>query len=314
MNGSFHDGPVDVARPEALHHPLAVALCEWEQHLKQLLACRIIVLLQRVNGDIGCRNNSLPYFDLVFRVKVALEILNGLFKWHRYNIVDREPNVLNAHKECCGQIVMPYWAFFQIFKPNFLDLDWQFHAEQGHIFVDRNAYLHAISSLLFDLRYAAHDEPGSDSPLTGNLESFREHVKTLDEKDADKLRYTYDTLWRLPDVKPLIAAHKLEPSDTGERNASLLEDATHTYCAGKLTSSTLETLLIGGLHDALWQLFENGRKPTLRPQRYSVQRMLDKPSPVPRSAELQERITLETEHLLLSAAGVAKKRARKRGA
>jgi len=112
---------------------------------------------------------------------------------------------------------------------------------------DRNAYLNAISSLLFDLRYAARNVPGSDSPLTSNLEDFKEHIKTLDEKAADKLRYAFDTLWHLPDVKPLLAAHKLEPKDTGERSASLLEEASHAYCVSKLTSPTLETLLIGGL-------------------------------------------------------------------
>lgn len=54
------------------------------------------------------------------------------------------------------------------------------------------------------------------------------------------------------------------------------------------------------LHEALWQLFFNGYKPTLRPARYSVNRMREQPSPEPSQHQLQERLTHETEILLQS--------------
>lgn len=50
------------------------------------------------------------------------------------------------------------------------------------------------------------------------------------------------------------------------------------------------------LYEALWQLFFNGRKPNLRPARYSVSQMRAQPSPHGRS--LQERLTHETEAFL----------------
>jgi len=64
------------------------------------------------------------------------------------------------------------------------------------------------------------------------------------------------------------------------------------------------------LHEALWQLFNNGYRPVLRPQRYSVKRMMDRPSPKGRGDAVQERIACEAERFLLAAANVPKRRSR----
>jgi AbiU2 len=52
------------------------------------------------------------------------------------------------------------------------------------------------------------------------------------------------------------------------------------------------------LHETLWQLYFNGRKPTLQPARHSVQRMLELPSPNLRNATLQERLVHEVKAFL----------------
>lgn len=52
-------------------------------------------------------------------------------------------------------------------------------------------------------------------------------------------------------------------------------------------------VFLGRLHEALWQLYFNGHKPTLRPARFSVNRMLEQPSPSVRSSNLQERLVHE---------------------
>jgi len=57
-------------------------------------------------------------------------------------------------------------------------------------------------------------------------------------------------------------------------------------------------VFLGRLYEALWQLYFNGHKPTLRPARYSVQRMLEQPSPNVKHAELQERLVHETSSFL----------------
>ena len=69
----------------------------------------------------------------------------------------------------------------------------------------------------------------------------------------------------------------------------------------------LQQLLVflSRLHEALWQLFFNGNKPTLRPTRYSVKQMRAQPSPQPKQAKLQERLVHETERMLKSLAGDA---------
>lgn len=72
---------------------------------------------------------------------------------------------------------------------------------------------------------------------------------------------------------------------------------------GKGTIRELQQLFVflGSLHEALWQLYYNGRRPVLRAVRYSVTRMRDVPSPRYGRA-LQEQILNETEEFLKSAA------------
>lgn len=64
----------------------------------------------------------------------------------------------------------------------------------------------------------------------------------------------------------------------------------------KTNLSELRQLLVflGRLHEALWQLYFNGHKPTLRPARFSVHRMLEQPSPNAKRGKLQERLVHET--------------------
>ncbi len=65
---------------------------------------------------------------------------------------------------------------------------------------------------------------------------------------------------------------------------------------------------LGSLHEALWQLFFNGRKPVLRPRRYSVKHMRHSPSPLWQTSAVQERITREAEQFLRSVADVPQQR------
>ncbi len=65
---------------------------------------------------------------------------------------------------------------------------------------------------------------------------------------------------------------------------------------------------LGSLYEALWQLFFNGRKPVLRPRRYSVKHMRHSPSPPWQTSAVQERITFEAEQFLRSVAGVPQQR------
>jgi hypothetical protein len=61
-------------------------------------------------------------------------------------------------------------------------------------------------------------------------------------------------------------------------------------------------IFLGSLYDALWQLFYNGRKPVLRPLRYSVKQMRKMPPRRNRRGSVQEQILREVEHFLRSVA------------
>lgn len=58
-------------------------------------------------------------------------------------------------------------------------------------------------------------------------------------------------------------------------------------------------VFLESIYEVLWQLYFNGLRPALRPTRYSVQSMLDRPSPNVKNMNLQERLVHETESFLV---------------
>ncbi|HEX7285421.1 MAG TPA: hypothetical protein VF532_04525 [Candidatus Angelobacter sp.] len=83
------------------------------------------------------------------------------------------------------------------------------------------------------------------------------------------------------------------------------EEAEVTALFSKGTNRELQQLIafLGTLHDALWQLFFNGRKLVLRPSRYSLSEMRRRPKPTFFSNRaVQEIIAHEVQAFLLFAA------------
>lgn len=119
-------------------------------------------------------------------------------------------------------------------------------------------------------------------PTPADFRRLRAHVK--------RRRKLYEANYR--DVRHNFFAHKAV-SDPAE--AALL--------FSKGTNRELQQLFtfLGSLHDALWELFYNGRKPVLRPLRYSVTRMRKVPSPRYRSGSVQEQVLREAENFLHTA-------------
>jgi hypothetical protein len=83
-------------------------------------------------------------------------------------------------------------------------------------------------------------------------------------------------------------------------NASERADVAALFAKTNIRELQQMLVFLRRLHEALWQLFFNGYKPTLGPARYSVNRIREQPSPVHRQQQLQERLTHETEQLLRS--------------
>jgi hypothetical protein len=125
-------------------------------------------------------------------------------------------------------------------------------------------------------------------PTPTDFRRFRAHIR--------KWRKIYEGNYR--DLRNKVFAHK-ELSHGAD--ATLWE---------KTNDRELERLFafLGSLHSALSQLFVNGRKPVLRPLRYSVKRMRDLPSSTSLLRPVQEKITLEVELFLKSVLATAQPR------
>jgi AbiU2 len=121
-------------------------------------------------------------------------------------------------------------------------------------------------------------------PTAEDFRRLRRHVK--------KRRRIYEDKYR--DIRHKFVAHK-EISDSAQVDE--LFSKTNVQELRRLV------VFLQSLHEALWQLYYNGRKPTLTPMRHSVKRMRDLPSPQGGRDSVQERIVHEAEEFLLNAAG-----------
>lgn len=130
---------------------------------------------------------------------------------------------------------------------------------------------------------------GAYVPKAVDFRRLRAHVQ--------KQRKIYNDKYR--DLRRKVFAHK-----------ELTDPAAVSALFAKTNIRELQRLLVffSRLYDALWQLFFNGRKPTLRPRRYSLKRMRDLPSPPEIGRSVHERIAHEAEQFLMAAASAAQHR------
>jgi len=112
-----------------------------------------------------------------------------------------------------------------------------------------------------------------------------------------KQRKIYNTNYR--ELRHKVFAHK-----------ELTDPAAVSALFAKTNIRELQQLIVffSRLYNALWELFFNGRKPTLRARRYSLRAMRDRPSPPEISRSVHERIAHEVERFLVTAAGAAQQR------
>lgn len=126
-------------------------------------------------------------------------------------------------------------------------------------------------------------------PNADDFRRLRSHVA--------KRRKIYEDKYR--PLRHQIFAHKIISAKVDEQT---LFDQTNI--------GELQQLLIflRRLHEALWQLYNNGRKPILLPSRYSVKRIREIPLSEIQSLTLQERLVHEIEAFLKTAANEVKNR------
>ncbi|WP_341922365.1 hypothetical protein [Polaromonas sp. YR568] len=130
-------------------------------------------------------------------------------------------------------------------------------------------------------------------------EFLEEYLKTVYEpepRDIQRLkdlvavrRKTYESNYR--GVRHQVFAHR-SVADRGEIDALF----------AKTNIGELQKLLtfLARLHEVLWQLLYNGRRPVFRPERYSTKHILSRPSPTHKQPNTQERIAREAQLVLKS--------------
>jgi len=123
-------------------------------------------------------------------------------------------------------------------------------------------------------------------PNADDFRRLRRHVA--------KRRRVYEDNYRA--LRHQIFAHK---------EISAKEDVQALFSKTNVRELQQVLIFLGRLHEALWQLYHNGRKPILRPARYSVKRIREQPSTEDRGRALQERLTHEIEAFLRTASNEA---------
>jgi AbiU2 len=133
------------------------------------------------------------------------------------------------------------------------------------------------------------------------LDGFLSDVYVPDADDFRRLRRHVARRRKIYEEKYRALRHQF----FAHKEVSAREDVQALF--GKANIRELQQLLVflRRLHEALWQLLFNGRKPTLLPARYSVRRIREQPSAEHQGRALQERLTHEVEAFLRTAANQA---------
>ncbi len=131
-------------------------------------------------------------------------------------------------------------------------------------------------------------------PKPSDFRRLRRHIK--------KYRKIYERNYR--DLRHKVFAHK---EVAGGSDLGTLTGRTNVAEMQRLFVFLLK------LYESLWQLLFNGRKPILRPLRYSASRIIRVPSISIGSTSVHERIAAEVEKVLLTATAARQAAAPDRG-
>ncbi len=134
------------------------------------------------------------------------------------------------------------------------------------------------------------NSPNADEWLPEYLESAYEpksdDFRSLKRHLADR-RKIYEAIYR--PIRHKVFAH---------RGVATQVEAGELFAKTNIRELQKLLTFLGRFHEVLWELYFNGRKPTLSPARFSVKRMLALPSPGGRYRKLQERLVHEAKAFL----------------
>jgi hypothetical protein len=113
-------------------------------------------------------------------------------------------------------------------------------------------------------------------PTANDFRRLRKHVS--------KCRRVYENGYR--DIRDQFYAHKM---------LSKPDDVQKLFAKANIREMQKLSIFLSRLHDCLWELFHNGRKPVLRPMKYSVKAMRKAEIPKWQSRHVQKQMVHETE-------------------
>jgi hypothetical protein len=125
-----------------------------------------------------------------------------------------------------------------------------------------------------------------DDYLKTSYEPTIKDFRILRKKVRDR-RKLYEVNYR--DIRHKIYAHK----DVSDR-----EEVQKLFSKTNIRELQIIFVFVNSLYEALWQLLYNGNKPTLKPIRYSVKRMVRYRKPEWESQSVQEKMVSEIHDLL----------------
>ncbi|MBZ0167817.1 hypothetical protein MELA_02903 [Candidatus Methylomirabilis lanthanidiphila] len=170
----------------------------------------------------------------------------------------------------------------------------------GRVF-DQRSNTHNINRLLhigeqnpeiFSLEALAERKRGVSSTADEWLDEYLRDAYVPTPNDFRRLRKHVATRRKIYEASFRPIRHKV----FAHKQLSTQVDTEALFANAKIRDIQQLLIFLRRLHEALWQLFFNGRKPILRPAPYSVSQMLAQPRPNGHS--LQERLTRETEAFL----------------
>jgi len=112
-------------------------------------------------------------------------------------------------------------------------------------------------------------------------------------KYINKYRKIYESVYR--EIRHKVYAHK---------ELSKPEDLEALFARTNIREIQKLLIFLNRFHEALWQLFYNGLKPTFRPMKYSVTRMRKEVIPKWVNTDIQEHMVYETERFFKILAAV----------
>jgi hypothetical protein len=150
---------------------------------------------------------------------------------------------------------------------------------------------------LFSKAALAKRKQGADDRPPDWLDNYLRHAYEPKPADFRRLRGYLSKQRKLYLSKYQALRHRV----FAHRGLSSASDISALFAKTNIREMQRMLTFLMSLYEAIWQLFVNGRRPVLRPRRYSVARMRERAAKNAQARSAPERLVHEAERFLLAA-------------